>query len=185
LFTSECRRHIESGVALELPVEPPKREYANSGMVRKHLKTAIERIEDYIRINAVRKVEGKPEGASVQPLIIVKKEGRKHRLCLDLSRNLNDFVTKRKFRLQAIKEAVLASSPGCWYGKMDLSSCFLSFPLAKGSADKMHFKLGGKLFKFTSVPFGLTSAPRIISSLLDVVSSVMVDCGVKHIILDI
>ena len=181
LFTSECRRHIEDGVALELPVEPPKREYYNSGMVKKHLETAIKRIEDYIHIKAVQEVKLKPDGASVQPLIVVMKEGRKHRLCLDLSRNLNDFVTKRKFRLQAVKEAVLASSPGCWYGKMDLSSCFLSFPLAKESANKMHFKLDGKLFKFTSVPFGLTSAPRVISQLLDVVSSVMVDQGIKHI----
>ena len=180
-FTDECRRHIESGVALELPVEPPKREYVNSKLVKKHLETALERIREYIRIKAVRAVERKPEGASVHPLIIVKKEGRKLRLCLDLSRNLNDFVTKRKFRLQAVKEAVLASSPGCWYGKMDLSSCFLSFPLADTSADKMHFALDGKLHKFTSVPFGLTSAPRIISALLDVVSSVMMDCGINHI----
>jgi hypothetical protein len=69
LFTSECRGHIEGGVALELPVEPPKREYYNSGMVKKHLETAIKRIEDYIHIKAVQEVELKPDGASVQPLI--------------------------------------------------------------------------------------------------------------------
>jgi hypothetical protein len=180
-YVEECRSFIRNGVSIDMPKEPPVKKYKNSGSIKKNLDDAKLRIQEYIQIKAVEEVGPPKAGESVHPLLMVKKPDRKPRICVDLARNLNDFVKKKKFKLQAIREAVLASKKGCWYGKMDLSNCFLSFPLSQGSSDKLRFSIDGKHYKFTSVPFGLTSAPRIVSYLLDVVSAIMTDCGAMHI----
>ena len=77
----------------------------------------------------------------VQPLHVVTKEGKKPRLVLDLSRNLNDLIEKETFKTMMFQDAVDASSPGCFYGKTDLSDCFLSFPVHERSRRLLAFQL--------------------------------------------
>ena len=43
----------------------------------------------------------------------------------------------------------------------------------------MAFKFGRDYWKFTSMPFGLASAPRLVSALLDVVSAKLHDEGIR------
>ena len=177
-WVREARDYIVNGVSLELSSTPLPVAYPNSKSVDKHFSVCKERLKVYQDLGAVA-LCGKP--SLVHPLLAIEKEGRKVRLCLDLSRNLNEKIVKRRFKLQSLREAVLLSTPGCYYAKMDLSACFLSFPLSPASADMCGFSFGGKNFKFTGVPFGLSSAPRIVSLLLDVVSSVLIDKGVVHV----
>ena len=157
---------------------PSTANFRNSKSVDKHHSVCMERIKVYSDLGAVEE-DNKP--ALVHPLLAVAKEGRKVRLCLDLSRNCNDYIRKRSFRLLSLREAVLLSHPGCFYGKMDLSACFLSFPLHPDASKLMGFSLGGKTYRFSGVPFGLSSAPRVVSLLLDVVSAVLLDRGVEHV----
>ena len=177
-WVSEARGHIHDGVSLELSSVPSRSLSSNSQSVTKHLGLCKERVKVYEDLGAVVR-DAAPK--LVHPLLAIEKEGRKVRLCLDLSRNLNDFVRKRKFKLLSLRRAVELSTPGCFYGKMDLSACFLSFPLSPEASDLMGFELDGDSFRFTGVPFGLSSAPRVVSLLLDVVSSVLQEAGARHV----
>ena len=91
---------------LELSSTPHPVAYPNSKSVDKHFSVCKERLKVYQDLGAVA-LCGKP--SLVHPLLAIEKEGRKVRLCLDLSRNLNEKIVKRKFKLQSLKEAVLLS----------------------------------------------------------------------------
>lgn len=107
-----------------------------------------------------------------QPLLaVVKADGsRKARIVIDLARNFNDPIAKQPFRYASVDDAVNLSSPNCWYGKLDLSNCFLSFPLHPDVVPYFTFRFDGQLYQFTRMPFGLTTAPLVCTQLLSVVA---------------
>ncbi len=176
---TEAAGYIQDGIGAELSFSPRERKLANSNSVYKCLPECRQRIGEYIAINAVAILSAPPP--VWQPLLAVTKPGKKARLCLDLARNFNDCVVKRKFKMLSVQTAVRWSTPGCWYGKLDLASCFLSFPLHRGTSEFFNFEFEGKFYRFNNCPFGLSSAPRIISLLLDVVSSVLHDLGIRAV----
>ena len=160
-------------------MSPRERKLANSGSVNKCRPDIRQRIGEYLAINAIHVLSSPPP--LWQPLLAVCKPGKKARLSLDLARNFNDSVTKRKFKMLSVQTATRWSTPGCWYGKLDLSSCFLSFPLHPDTASYFNFEFEGAFYRFDSCPFGLSSAPRVVSLLLDVVSSHLHDLGVRAV----
>lgn len=175
----EAASHIQEGIQAELHMSPRERRLANSGSVNKCRPDIRQRIDEYLAINAIHVLSSPPP--LWQPLLAVRKPGKKARLCLDLARNFNDSVTKRKFKMLSVQTATRWSTPGCWYGKLDLSSCFLSFPLHPNTASYFNFEFEGRFYRFDSCPFGLSSAPRVVSLLLDVVSSHLHDLGVRAV----
>ena len=166
------------GVMSPLIAPPAPTHYRNSSTINAVLPECSEQLLKYIQLGVVEEIHESPY--SCHPLLAVVKDGCSTRMCLDLSRNFNDFIEPIHFNLQAIHTAIEISTPNCYYGKLDLSSCFLTFPLSKDFARWMTFALKGKFYRFNNMPFGLSSAPRIASLLLDVVSSVLYEKGVRH-----
>ena len=121
---TEAAGYIQDGIGAELSFSPRERKLANSNSVYKCLPQCRQRIGEYIAIKAVAALSAPPP--VWQPLLAISKPGKKARLCLDLARNFNDCVVKRKFKMLSVQTAVRWSTPGCWYGKLDLASCFLS-----------------------------------------------------------
>ena len=117
----------------------------------------------------------------IQPLHVIIKTGRKPRLVIDLSRNLNDHLQYEYFRYSSVDDAVEASFPGCWYGKLDLSNCFLSFPLHPSVRKYFCFRFEGELYQFTHLPFGLSTAPRVCTQLLSVVQFALTEKGTTDV----
>ena len=78
-------------------------------------------------------------------------------------------------------DAVEASHSGCWYGKLDLSNCFLSFPLHPSVRRYFCFRFEGELYQFTHMPFGLSTAPRVCTQLLSVVNFALAELGIRDI----
>ena len=125
--------------------------------MKRRLTLCKERVQYYINIGAVELVQEEPSIA--QPLHVIDKAGRKPRMVLDLSRNLNDLIDKEAFTQQSFQDAVDLSFPGCYYGKMDLGDCFLSFDVHPDSHQYLAFQLDGEFYKFKRLLFGLTSSP--------------------------
>ena len=78
-------------------------------------------------------------------------------------------------------DASTASSPGCWYGKLDLSNCFLSFPLHPSVRRYFCFRFEGRLYQFSSMPFGLSTAPLVCTQLLSVVQFALERAGIQDV----
>lgn len=124
------RQHIAHGVRLDLLGDtPPPLVYANSPSVAQHSDAVRARLAEYMDWGAVQPLASAPVSDRIQPLLVVLKPGRKPRLCIDLSRNLNEYLILPRFSYTNVSHAVKLSSPGCWYCKLDLTNCYFSFPL--------------------------------------------------------
>jgi hypothetical protein len=182
----EVQAAVGSGVKLEFPWGPPPRgRYDNTFSFKQNEKVCLERLRVYEELGALHKLTALPDDAYyVQPLHAVVKAGKKARVCVDLSRNLNDFLADQPFKYSSVAAGVRLAQecPGkAWFVKLDLSSCFLSFPLHPDDWQYYVARAGGDYLQFVRMVFGLKSAPRTASLLLDVVSSALNDAGVAHV----
>ena len=182
----EVRAAVVDGVKQEFPAgAPPPGVYSNTYTFRLHERDCLERLRVYEDLGALRRVaEQEGSFSFVQPLHAVVKQEKKTRVCMDMSRNFNDYLADQPFRMTSVAAGVRLAQecPGrAWFVKLDISACFLSFPLHPDDWKYYVCKAGGDYMQFMRMVFGLKSAPRTASLLLDVVSSALADAGVAHI----
>lgn len=162
---------ITRGITLDLISSPADIIHDNTRTVDQYRDEVRTRLQEYIEFQAVVELPNEHHCEfGVQPLHAIIKSGKKPRLVIDLSRNLNDHLAYKYFSYSTVREAVELSTPDCWYGKLDLSNCFLSFPLHPSAWPHFIFCFEDKLYQFRRMPFGLSSAPRICTLLLSVVA---------------
>ena len=185
LELSEIEAHITQGVSLPLISSPSGVAYSNTPTVAQHADDVRTRLLEYMQFGAVIQLPSDAhltnDGLRIQPLHVIIKAGKKPRLVIDLSRNLNDHLQYEYFTYSCVDDAVEASQPDCWYGKLDLSNCFLSFPLHPSVRKYFCFRFDGKLYQFTHMPFGLSTAPRVCTQLLSVVNFALAELGITDI----
>jgi hypothetical protein len=112
---------------------------------------------------------------------VIIKANKKPRIVIDLSRNLNDYLLHTPFNYTRAEDAVTISTPLCWYGKLDLTNCFLSFPLHPEVQQYFVFFFQNKLYQFTRMPFGLSTAPLVCTQLLSVVAFALTQIGTRFV----
>ena len=180
---AEIEAHITEGVTLPFLSEPATLSYTNTPTVTQHAAVVRQRLREYMDFGAVIELPTSTalSDIRIQPLHVIIKEGKKPRLVIDLSRNLNDHLRYDYFHYSSVDDAVEASHPGCWYGKLDLSNCFLSFPLHPSVRQYFYFRFDGRLYQFTHMPFGLNTAPRVCTQLLSVVNFALTQAGILDI----
>ena len=180
---AEIEAHITEGVTLPFVSEPAVLSYTNTPTVDQHQDVVRRRLREYMDFGAVVELSSPTDlpNLRIQPLHVIIKEGKKPRLVIDLSRNLNDHLRYDYFHYSSVDDAVEASHPGCWYGKLDLSNCFLSFPLHPLVRQYFCFRFDGRVYQFTHMPFGLNTAPRVCTQLLSVVNFALARAGIRDI----
>jgi Reverse transcriptase (RNA-dependent DNA polymerase) len=167
----QIRQWVTEGVTLDFISTPSPIDHTNTLSVIQNADIVRSRLQQYIEFQAVIELPSNhPCPFGIQPLHVIIKPNKKPRLVIDLSRNLNDNLTYEYFRYSSVWDATELSTPNCWYGKLDLSNCFLSFPLHPSAFPHFIFRFDDKLYQFTRMPFGLSSAPRICTLLLSVVA---------------
>ncbi|MEI6882232.1 MAG: reverse transcriptase domain-containing protein [Bacteroidota bacterium] len=167
---------ISDGISLEFPDGlPPPSQLANSIKVTRSVAFCVDRLQHYIKIGAVVRPteQDKASYDYIQPLIVIEKPGKKPRLVLDLSRNLNDFTPPAPVQYDSVEAAILLARPNDWFAKHDLSDCFLSFDIHPEHRRFFTFELAGTIYQFARMPFGLKQAPRDCTLLLSVVAHAM------------
>jgi hypothetical protein len=165
------RDWITDGITLDLESLPTAADHSNTLPVLRNADIVRARLREYMEFGAVvRLAADHPCPFGVQPLHVIIKDGRKPRVVIDLSRNLNSHLEYQYFSYSSVQDATDLSTPGCWYGKLDLSNCFLSFPLHPSARPHFIFRFEEQLYQFTRMAFGLSSAPRICTMLLSVVA---------------
>ena len=182
---ADIEAHITQGVSLPLVSAPAAVTYTNTPTVVQHAADVRARLREYMQFGAVVQLPADAHLADdslrIQPLHVIIKAGKKPRLVIDLSRNLNDHLEYEYFTYSCVDDALEASHPGCWYGKLDLSNCFLSFPLHPAVRRYFCFRFEGGLYQFTHMPFGLSTAPRVCTQLLSVVNFALAELGIRDI----
>ena len=83
--------------------------------------------------------------------------------------NLKDFnrsVQYNHFKMDTMQDMVHLMFPNCFFAKIDLSNAYYSVPVRVEDRDWFRFTWKGIRLRFTCLPQGFTSAPRIFTKLL-------------------
>ncbi|XP_040213655.1 uncharacterized protein LOC120943996 [Rana temporaria] len=114
-------------------------------------------------------------------LFLVKKKGGGYRPVINL-RDLNQHVAYRHFKMEGIHCLRDLLTPGDWLVKVDLKDAYLTVPMHPDSQHLLRFRWWGRIWQFTCLPFGLSSAPWCFTKLLKPVVAALRSRGVRLII---
>uniref|UniRef100_A0A8C5PV42 ribonuclease H n=1 Tax=Leptobrachium leishanense TaxID=445787 RepID=A0A8C5PV42_9ANUR len=108
-------------------------------------------------------------------LFLVGKPDGSFRPILDL-KSVNRFVRKERFRMDTIGSASRILRPGDFMVTLDLQDAYLHVPVVEWVSRqflRVAVQSGGRVFhfQFRALPFGLSSAPRVFSTILIVITA--------------
>ena len=87
------------------------------------------------------------------------------RIILNLSK-LNLCVDHVHFKMDTLKDVLDLISPGCYFAKVDLKHAYYSVPVRMTDRDWLRFTWYGQHFRFTCLPQGYASSPRLFTKFL-------------------
>ena len=86
-------------------------------------------------------------------------------MILNLKR-LNESIENNHFKMESLSFAVQLMRKNCCMASIDLTDAYYTVPVAPEHRKYLWFMWGGKLFQYTCMPNGLSSAPRYFTKLL-------------------
>ena len=121
-------------------------------------KALVAALSDLRQKQAVEKVVVQSSLAFYNRLFLVPKPNGKWRPILDLSK-LNLFLATGTFKMETPETIRLSLQKGEWVTSLDFSDAYFHIPIAQRSRKFLRFHLNKVSFQFTSLPFGLATAP--------------------------
>ena len=125
-------------------------------------------IEQTIIDNEV--VSSHEDGQVISPIFTRRKKDGSHRVIFNLKK-LNESVTYHHFKIGTLETAITLMRPKCYMTSIDLKDAYYSIPIAEEHQKYLKFIWRHQLYAFTSLPMGLTSSPRIFTTVLKPVFS--------------
>ena len=103
-------------------------------------------------------------------IFLVPKKNGKLRLIIDLS-VLNHFVYTQTFKMETQRKVKDAVQLNDWAFSLDLTDAYLHIPIHHRSRKYLRFTLGGRVYQFKALPFGLTTSPFMFTRLMIVIAT--------------
>ena len=94
---------------------------------------------------------------------------------IDLSR-LNTFLFVERFKMESIRASLI---PGEWVSLIDLSDTYLHIPIHPNSRKYLRFCHKSQVLQFTSLSFGLATAPQVFTMIVKEVKLMAVPRGIR------
>ena len=117
-------------------------------------------------------------------LFTVPKASGGHRPVIDLSA-LNRYIECPHFQMETADSIRHAIRPGEWVTSIDISDAYFHIPVSPAARKYFRFVVDGVPYQFRALPFGLNTAPREFTKLLQAVLRGFRDEGIKvHAYLD-
>ena len=98
-------------------------------------------------------------------IFMVPKQGGKWRPVIDLS-VLNKFIRKETFKMETPELIRSSFVEGEWVTSIDLKDAYFHVPVAVKFRKYMRFMIDNKVYEFLSMPFGLSTAPKIFTNIV-------------------
>lgn len=136
------------------------------GFEREDIRAIREEVRELREKGAVEEVEPHPDQFLSRLFTVPKRDGGK-RPVLDL-RALNTCIVKRHFRMEALTQLRPMLRVGDWMAKIDIKDAYLHMSMHRSIRHLLRFSFLHHLYEFTSLPFGLTSAPLAFTKILKV-----------------
>ncbi|MES9882152.1 MAG: reverse transcriptase domain-containing protein [Sedimenticola sp.] len=84
-----------------------------------------------------------------------------------------------RFKMETASTIRSAIRPGDWAVSIDLQDAYLHVPIRRSSRKYLRFVSEGRCYQFTVLPFGLSTAPRVFTILMEAVASAARRMGVS------
>ena len=136
------------------------------------------RIQSLLSKNAIERVENVKSLEFYSRLFLVPKPHQRWRLVIDLSR-LNTFLHIEKFKVETPESIRTSLIPGQWVSSIDLSDAYLHIPIHPNSRKYLRFCHRSQVFQFTSLPFGLATAPQVFTMIVKEVKLMALSRGLR------
>ena len=120
-------------------------------------------------------------GGFVSPLFLVPKSDGSWRPVINL-RDLNLYVAASHFKMESVRTVKTIIQRDDWMLKLNLKDAYLSVPIHRAHQKYLRFWLGGRLWQFKVLPFGLSSAPQTFTKLMKPVVSTLRKLGFRLIL---
>jgi hypothetical protein len=104
-------------------------------------------------------------GQFVSNLFLVKKKNGKFRPVINL-KSLNAFIEYSHFKMETLDVILGAVQRNDFFISVDLRDAYFSIPIFEGHRKFLKFQWQGQLYEFCSLPFGLSSAPRLFTKIM-------------------
>ena len=135
-------------------------------------------IQSLLSKNAIERVENVKSLGFYSRLFLVPKPHQRWRPVIDLSR-LNTFLHIEKFKMETPESIRTSLIPGEWVSSIDLSDAYLHIPIHPNSRKYLRFCYRSQVFQFTSLPFGLATAPQVFTMIAKEVKLMALSRGLR------
>ena len=135
-------------------------------------------IQSLLSKNAIERVENVKSVGFYSRLFLVPKPHQRWRPVIDLSR-LNTFLHVEKFKIETPESIRTSLIPGEWVSSIDLSDAYLHIPIHPNSRKYLRFCYKAQVFQFTSLPFGLATAPQVFTMIVKEVKLMGLSRGLR------
>lgn len=116
----------------------------------------------------------------ISNIFIRPKSDGSHRLILNL-KYLNEDVEHIHFKMETLRCVLPMIKKNSWFASIDLKDAYYSVPIDPHFRKYLSFYWDGTLYQFTSLPNGLSSAPRVFTKLLKPVFSYLRKQGFTNV----
>ena len=142
-----------------------------------NVSVAINKLLNFKAIESCEYVEGQ----FVSSFFTIPKSDGSLRFILNL-RRLNVFIRKEHFKIEDIRTVLNLLDHGDYMCKLDLKDAYLFVPIHNDFKKYLRFKYDGTLFQFKALPFGLTSAPYLITKIIRSILSYLRGRGIRIVV---
>jgi len=129
-----------------------------------HLEMIDRQVEEMAR-NCIIELASSPWASNV---VLVKKKDGTLSFCVDY-RQLNAITVKDSYPLPLIDNCLYALVGATWFSTTDLRAGYHNIPIAEQYRDKSAFVTRRGCFRYTVMPFGMTTSPSVFQRLMDCV----------------
>ena len=133
-----------------------------------------------LTIGAVEEVDDEKEQFLSRVFTVPKSDGT-NRLILNVKK-LNDFIVNEHFKMEDYRSVCNLLARGMYMATIDLKDAYHLLPIHKDYQKYLRFRVDGKLYQYTALAFGLSTAPRVFTKLLKPVVTYLRECGVILVI---
>ncbi len=123
-------------------------------------------LSEMLNKNIVKVAVNQP-GQIISSIFLRPKKDGTHRLILNLKK-FNESVEYQHFKMDSLTNIIRLMEKGCHMASIDIKDAYFSFAVNCHDQKFLCFQWEGQLYQFSSLPNGLSSAPRKFTKLLKV-----------------
>ena len=148
---------------------PSQYKEPNNKSFKNNIEFGLEEVRK-LKSNEVIEEVGEDKVLCINPMSVASNKKGKRRLCIDLSRHVNDSCRAKKLRVESVSDLTKVVKQGAWVWYYDLKSAFHHIPVMEKHRKFLGFEVTmegeAKLFRFKAMPFGYKDASRILTKVM-------------------